>query len=240
LLITGSAAAQLTVSGTVYDSSKIIPVKNVFVKSTGGNLTITDSTGHYNINVTEKDSLTFTYLNKPTARFAVKQIDNPGSFDISLHIRLTEKFRTLKEVRVFSKNYRQDSIANREEYAKIFNYHRPGIKTSTSEYSGSSGLDLDEFINIFRFKRNKRLKNMQNRLLEQEQESYINFRFNRPLVKRMTHLDGTSLDIFMVRYRPDFEFTQNSSTVNFYQYILNASYRFKKEMMIEDVKTTAP
>lgn len=236
LLLTVNVTAQLTISGTVYDSSKIIPVKDVVVKSTGGKMAITDSTGHYDIGANDKDSLTFIYQNKPTSRFAVKQIENQGSFDISLHIRLTEKFRTLKEVRVFSKSYKEDSIANRDEYAKIFNYQKPGIKTTTSEYSGSAGLDLDEFINIFRFKRNKRLKYMQGRLLEQEQESYINFRFNKPLVKRITHLEGANLDNFMLRYRPDFEFTQNSTTVNFYQYILNASYRFKKEMMIEDVK----
>lgn len=235
-LPTGTVRAQLTISGTVYDSSKVIPVKDVMVKSSGGMTTITDSAGHYNIGASDKDSLTFIYHKKPTSRFAVRQIENIGSFDISLHIRITEKFRTLKEVRVFSKSFKQDSIANREEYAKIFNYQRPGIKTSSSDYSGTPGLDLDEFINIFRFKRNKQIKHLQNRLLDQEEENYINYRFNKVLVKRITHLDGNNLDSFMVRYRPEFAFTQTTSTVNFYQYILNASYQFKKENLIEEGK----
>lgn len=238
-LLPGIVAAQLTISGTVYDSSKVIPVKNVVVKSTGGMITVTDSTGHYNIGASDKDSLTFIYLNKPTARFAVRQIENIGSFDISLHIRIYEKFRTLKEVRVFSKNYKQDSITNREDYAKIFNYQRPGIKTTSSDYSGTPGLDLDEFINIFRFKRNKQIKHLQNRLLEQEQEHYIDYRFNKILVKRITHLEGNNLDSFMIHYRPDFIFTQSTSTVNFYQYILNASYQYKKENLIEEEKKEA-
>jgi hypothetical protein len=232
----GTVKAQLTISGTVYDVTKTTPVKDVVVKSSGGMMTTTDSTGHYNIVATDKDSLTFIYLNKPTARFAVKLIDNIGSFDISLHIQVAEKFRTLKEVRVFSKSFKQDSIANREEYAKIFNYQKPGIGITSSDYSGTPGLDLDEFINIFRFKRNKRLKYMQNRLLDQEQENYINYRFNKTLVKRITHLDGENLDSFMVRYRPDFNFTQNSTTVIFYQYILNASYQFKRELLIREGK----
>lgn len=236
----GTVAGQLTISGTVYDSGKIIPVKDVVVKSSGGMMTITDSTGHYNIVASDKDSLTFIYLNKPTSRFAVRQIDNIGSFDISLHIRVAEKFRTLKDVRVFSKSFKQDSIANRQDYAKIFNYQKPGIKTTSSDYSGAAGLDLDEFINIFRFKRNRRLKYMQNRLLDQEQENYINYRFNKTLVKRITRLDGKNLDTFMVRYRPDFTFTQNSTTVNFYQYILNASYQFKREILVEEGKKEAP
>ena len=235
-LLATTAKGQFTVSGTVYDSSKIVPVRDVVVKSSSGTMATTDSLGHYNIIAGDKDSLTFIYLNKPTARFAVKQIENIGSFDISLHIRVNEKFRTLQEVRVFSKNFKQDSIANREQYAKIFNYQKPGIKTTTSDYSGAAGMDLDEFINIFRFKRNKQLKYMQNRLLAQEQENYINFRFNKTLVKRITRLEGKNLDTFMVRYRPDFEFAHNSSTVIFYQYILNASYQFRRELLGGEVK----
>ena len=229
-----NSSAQLTISGTVFDSSKIIPVKGVVIRSSTGIMTVTDSTGHYNIVATDKDSLTFIYLNKPTARFAVKKIEDIGNFDISLHITVLEKFKTLKEVRVFSKSFREDSITNRNEYAKYFNFQKPGISTTSSEYGGGAGLDLDEFINIFRFKRNKRLKYMQNRILEQEQENYINYRFNKNTVKRITHLDGENLKNFMLTYRPDFEFTQTSSTVTFYQYILNSSYKFKREKLIEE------
>jgi len=74
---------------------------------------------------------------------------------------------------------------------------------------------------------------MQERLLEQEQENYINYRFNRNSVKRITGLDGKDLDVFMKTYRPDFEFTQNSSLVDFYQYILNASYDYKKKILMK-------
>lgn len=199
-------------------------------------MTSTDSLGHYSILSNEKDSLTFIYHNKATTWFAVNKIDNTSSFDISLHITLTEKFRTLKEVRVFSKSYQQDSISNREEYAKAFNYSKPGIATNSSPYSGTPGLDLDEFINIFRFKRNKQLKHLQTRVLEQEQESYVSYRFNKTLVKRITHLDGANLDTFMIRYRPSFAFVQYSTLPNFYQYILNASYQFKRDNSIPEEK----
>ena len=232
----GFALAQSTISGTVYESSKTIPVKNVVVKSSSGIMTTTDSIGHYTISGTQKDSLTFIYHNKATNWFAVKLMDNLNSFDISLHITLNDKFKTLKEVRVFSKNYQQDSIANRDDYAKAFNYHKPGISTTSSDYSGTPGLDLDEFINIFRFKRNKELKHLQTRVLDQERESYISYRFNKNLIRRITHLEGTDLDDFLVRYRPSFEFTQLSTLPNFYQYILNSSYQFKRERNIEDVK----
>jgi hypothetical protein len=212
----------------------------VVVSSTSGNQVVTDTLGHYEIFATDKDSLTFTYQNKPTAKFAVKQIPNIAAFDISLHVRVNSKFQTMKEVRVYSKNFREDSIENRIYYSKIFNYQKPGVSTSINPGSGSVGMDLDELINIFRVRRNKQLRKMQDRLLEQEQETYIKYRFNKATVKRITRLDGADLDNFMLLYKPEFEFAQAASTVEFYQYILNASYQYKKEQLIKKNKAGQP
>jgi len=229
--ITVSTKAQLTISGNVYDSTKVIPVKDVLVKSTAGTSAKTDSSGHYDIVATDKDSLTFIYRNKPTAKFAVKNIQNIGNFDISLRVRLNEKYKMLQEVRVYGKTYRQDSTENREDNASVFNFQKPSVSSSMSSYSGAAGLDVDEFINIFRFRRNKQTLALQKRLIEQEQEKYIDYRFNKTLVKRVTRLDGAALDSFMIMYRPDYEFTRQSSTVEFYQYILNASYYYRANFL---------
>lgn len=231
-MLAPGAKSQLTISGTVYDSTKTIPVKDVLIKSSNGTSTITDSAGHYAIVTTDKDSLTFIYLSKPTAKFAVRQIPDIGNFDIALHIRLSEKFRTLKEVRVYGKIFKQDSVENREQYAKLFNYQKPGIKLSSDAYTGAAGMDLDELINVFRFKRNRQLRKMQERLMEEEKENYINYRFNKITVRRVTRLEGKDLETFMKEFRPSFDFTQQSSIVEFYQYILNASYQFKKELLM--------
>ena len=226
------AKSQLTISGTVYDSTKTIFIKDVVIKSSSGSLALTDSNGHYDIVVRETDSLTFIYNYKPTAKFSVKEINNIGAFDISLHIHAAEKFRTMKEVRVYAKSFRQDSIENRQQYDKIFKYSKPGISLTNDANTGAAGLDVNELINIFRFKRNRQLRRMQERLEEQEKENYINYRFNKVTVRRITHLEGKDLETFMNEYRPDFGFTETSSMIDFYQYILNASYQFKKELLM--------
>lgn len=228
------AQAQLMITGTVFDNTKVIPVKDVVVKSSSGTMAITDSNGRYSIAAGEQDSLTFIYLYKPTAKFTVKQIPNIAAFDISLHVKVKEQFQLLKEVKIYSKSYRQDSIENREQYAKVFNYQRPTLRTGTDSYTGAAGLDVNELINIFRFKRNRQIRRLQERLMEQEKENYINYRFNKMTVRRITHLDGKDLDLFMQEYRPDFEFTSVSTLVDFYQYILNASYQFKRERLISE------
>lgn len=218
---------QFVITGTVYDSTKIIPVKDVTIKSSGGSTAISDSNGRYSIVVSQKDSLIFIYQNKPTLKFAVREVPNSGVFDIALHVRVNEKYKRLKEVKVYAKNYRQDSAENREQYAKIFNYQKPGIKLSSNNYSGAAGVDLDELINIFRFKRNKQLKKMRLRLEEEEKEKFIDYRFNKTTVRRVTGLQGKELEEFIKSYRPGFEFTLNSSLVDFYDYILKASYEYK-------------
>lgn len=222
--------AQFVLSGTVFDSSKINYVPGVTVVSKEGRFTQTDSMGRYSLPVTEKDSVSFIFRNKATQSFAVHSIPDPSHFDISLRVNYKGKYSTLKEVIVYGKSFKEDSIENRQTYAKIFNFEKPGLKTSISP-SGVPGADVDELINIFRFKRNKRLKSFQVRLEKEEQEKYVNFRFNKTMVKRLTHLEGKQLDVFMIKYRPDYEFTSNADELDFNQYILNCSYKYRLELL---------
>lgn len=226
--------AQLVVSGTVFDSSKVNFVENVRVVSTGGSFAVTDSMGKYRINVSEKDSLFFNYNSKPTQKFAVKTIGDLQHFDISLRVNIRARYSLLKEVTVFSKSYRQDSLENRQTYADIYDYKKPGVSSTMS--NGVAGADLDELINVFRFKRNKRLKSFQRRLEIQEQEKYITYRFNKVIVRRITGLQSPLLDTFLVWYRPTYEFASNSDELVFNQYILNAFYQFQKIMPVSPAK----
>ena len=215
------------VSGTVLDKSKINRVENVRVISTGGMFAVTDSMGRYTILVNPGDSISFVYNNKPTQKFPVVSIPNPEAFEISIQMAIESKYNVLKEVIIYSKTHKQDSIENRETYARVFNYSKPGLSTSVVP-GGGVGADVNELVNIFRFRRNQRLKGFQNRLEAEEQEDYIDYRFNKLLVGRITGLSGAALDSFVVWYRPTYEFVRQSDEIIFNQYILNASYQFRK------------
>lgn len=222
--------AQLTVAGTVFDSSKRNYVENVRVETVSGKYTHTDSMGRYKIIVTEKDSLTFIYQNKPTQKFAVKDVADLTQFDISLRVNVKGGYRTLKEVIIFARSYKQDSLENRQLYGDIYNYRKPTIRTSVSP-DGMVGADVNEIINIFRFKRNKHLKAFQARLEQQEQDKFVSYRFNKNFVRRITQLQGAELDTFMIRYLPTYEFASTADDVTFNKYILNSSYAFKIDML---------
>lgn len=219
--------AQNTISGTVFDSSRINYVPGVTVINNEGQFAITDSLGRYSIPVTERDSLVFVFNGKSTVKFPIFNVQDPSHFDIALHMPYKGKFKVMKEVVVHTKTYREDSIENRETYARIFNYQKPSLQTSIDPSSNMVGADLDEIINMFRFRRNKTMKQFQLRLEAEEQEKYVNYRFNKILVKRITHLEGEQLEIFMLRYRPSYEFASNAGELAFNQYILNCYYGYK-------------
>lgn len=234
--LTISVSGQFLVHGTVYDSTKQNYVEGVRVTSTGGMFSITDTMGRYSILVNDYDSLIFQYNNKPTQKFPVRTIINTDAFDISIKTKIQSKYKVLKEVIVYGNTYREDSIENRNEYAKIFNYQKPGLQTSS--VNGMSGFDVNEIINIFRFKRNARLRDFQERLREEEKEKYVNMKFNKITVSRITGLKGNNLDSFLVKYRPPYYFVANTSEVEFVQYVLNASYHYRYLFQIPEEKKT--
>ena len=222
------ASGQITISGTVFDSTKLYVVPGVNVASTSGILTTTDSLGAYHINVSENDSLSFFYKGKSTVKFPVRTIGNYTSFDISLRIRVNAKYKLLQGVTVFADNYRRDSMENRMEYAKIFNLEKPALR-STSTPGEPPGLDIDELINMFHFKKNKQNLAFQKRMVEEEEDRYVDYRFNSKLIHRITGLGGDTLARYKKLYRPSYYFLVSSTLAQFYEYLLNTSYSFKKE-----------
>lgn len=222
----------------MYDSSKRNFVEDVRIESTGGNITKTDSMGRYKIHVAEKDSLTFIYRNKPTQKFIVKDIADLTQFDISLRVNVKSRYGTLKEVVLIARSYRQDSLENRQAYSEYYDFRKPTIRSSVSP-DGIAGADVNEIINMFRFRRNKQLKAFQARLEKQEQDKFVSYRFNKNFVRRITQLQGAELDTFMVRYVPGYEFASTADEITFNKYILNSSYRFKIELLNQG-KTNLP
>ncbi len=220
--------AQITVSGNVYDVSKLYAVPDVKVTSTSGSTDITDSTGSYQLNVSVNDSITFTYEGKSTIKFPVKSISNYAAFDISIHSKVKQKYKLLNPVTVYTDNYKFDSLENREEYSKIFGNEKPGIH-STYDPGGAAGLDLDALIGMFQFRKNKERLAFKNRLLEEEQDRYIDYRFSSKTIKRITGLTGDSLETYKRLYRPDYYFVSNSTIAEFYEYILSTSYAFRRK-----------
>ncbi len=231
---------QVLINGAVYDSSRMVPVPAVKVRSTHGLLTFTDSLGRYLITVDRDDSIAFVYMDKSTQYFPVRKITYPEQFDVSLRVRVFDKYQTLKEVVVIGRSYKEDSLAFRAENARVLGASRGGA--SISQYDASlgqaPGLDPNEIINMFRFRRNHSIKVLQNRLLDEEQRKYVDYRFNRRLVKTLTGFEGPTLEQFMKEYRPTYDFAAITTEFEFDQYVIDAAreFRSKQGVRVEKVE----
>jgi hypothetical protein len=216
--------AQYKVRGTVYDKTRTYPLEAVSVMTTGGRFTTTNSEGAYQVEVSEQDSIWFSYLDKPTMKFPVKKMMDLNQFDLALEVPIT----VLPEIKLKPRDYRLDSIQNRRDYAKVFDFRKPNLESMTSIGPNGAGIDINELIRTFQFRKNRSTLRFQERLLQQERDKFVEHRFNALLVRRLTGLEGEELKRFMSIYRPSYEFALYTNDYDFHLYVKEAGERFKK------------
>ena len=227
LLLEKVNAQFITISGTVYDISARRPLEAVAVYSSSGRGAITDSLGKYTISVLKRDSIWFALIGKTTMKYPVDTISNLESFNVMIHVRATE----LPDVKVRNNYYKYDSVQNRKDYAKVFDFKKPTLRLSSNPSYNPGGLtvgfDLDEIINMFRVKRNRSILSLQKRLVEQEREKYVNNRYSKQFVRKITKLQSPELDTFMVRYRPEYEVVQLLNDLELGYYVQKSFEQYK-------------
>lgn len=217
----------------VYDHYSKQPLQAVTVYASNGNFALCDSAGRYSILLQEKDSVWFSYLFKQTIKYPVDTIADLNNFEIALYVDAA----WLPEVKVRNKNYYLDSLNNRRDYARIFDFKKPGLGFSTAPPSAyvpsalTAGIDLVEFINMFRFRRNRQILDMQERLLWEEREKYVDHRYNKLFVRRLTGLEMPALDTFMNLYRPDYYMLLEWNDIDLGSYIEKCyqNYLYRKQ-----------
>jgi hypothetical protein len=215
LFVCPALAQVVEIKGAVYDGTQQYAMQGVSVVSTSGIGVKTDSAGRYKLMVPLSDSIVFSYLGRGTAKYPVKDMPRGYPFDVSLQITMD----TLPEALVRSPNYRADSMANRKEYEKAFNYSKAPMHNMKLERRAGFGigLDLDALLNP---KANREMQTLQDRLIWEEQDKYIEHRWNKAVVRRVTGLEPPALDTFMRQYRPSYDFIESCKTeYEFYKYI---------------------
>jgi hypothetical protein len=230
--------AQVSIQGTVYDKTMINGLPQVTISNTRGAIAVSDSSGHYSIRVAKEDTIYFSYLNKRTAAFPVKDIPDPATFSVSIEVTGP----ALMPVYVNHNSYYADSVLNRRENREGFDYKHGSFVRNIRLMPGGQGLmagaalDMDIFFHRD-IRRSKQL--IQRWLIEEEQDKYIDHRFNRAIVKRITGLDSADLRLFMRIYRPGYEVTRSFQTDwELYSYILASSRSFLADQKRDPTRQT--
>jgi hypothetical protein len=229
IFIAGQAVhAQVIIKGTVYSRKDGIPLSGVSVLGISGTGTTTDSLGYYSIRLASTDSIYFSWLGKTTDKFVVKNIPP----DVPFNLNIDEV--NIRSLPSFSfngpKDYFMDSINNRSQYQKVFGYE---TKSGPQEKNGNQtdgvglGWDLNTLLNP---SADNRTQALQQRMVENEKDKYIDHRFNLALVKKITGLESPALDSFMKLNRPTYETLQGFETeYEYYQWISGSAKTFRDQ-----------
>ncbi|HEY8398932.1 MAG TPA: hypothetical protein VIK80_13400 [Flavihumibacter sp.] len=208
-----SGYAQQRVAGVIYDSQSDSIVQDVLII----NLNTKESTygskeGKYSIAAAEGHKLVYSAVGYAPDTVLVEFYMFVTGYDISLKPRFT----TLKTVVVTDRNYQQDSIERRNAYRHLFDNRPAGITGGNTPQNGV-GIVLSP--GSFFSKKNRQERELRKKLEQDEEAEYVNYRFSPNFVRQYTGLKGDSLQSFMLRFRPSYEFCRKANHEDMVNYI---------------------
>ncbi|SKD02749.1 CarboxypepD_reg-like domain-containing protein [Chitinophaga ginsengisegetis] len=213
--------AQVRLSGMVadQDSKTGLPFVSIVNKRTMTG-TLSNESGRFYIEAMPGDTLEFSMLS-----YTPKMMLVPGmssSQDVYMQKRLFE----LQGVNIRGKNYRNDSMALRDEYGRYFDYRKPGAMDVLKTLPANPITALSYLVPS---KVRKRKEQFHEQLLYWEKEKFIDYRYSPELVGRMTKLQSPELDSFMYKYRPGYQFLNSASDYDLLLYIKQSFEEYQKQ-----------
>lgn len=207
------------------DKASKQPINNALV-TLGKAKTYTNPLGMFEIPADNTaDSLRITH-------FAYKPVTVRSKSTAVLHIEMESAAISLDAVTIHgTRNFKQDSINNRQDYAKQFNYRAPKFTDVFSTDAKQPGellsINLLTVIDVLTKKSTPQYK-FNKTLLSDEHEAYVDHKFNRGNVGQITGLKGDTLSTFLVQYRPTYQLAQKYTDYDMEVYIRKCFEKFKQ------------
>lgn len=228
MLIVGHCYAQ-RLKGSVINAEDKLPVVNALVIM-GSNHSYTDGYGRFSIDNGGSDSITVSHITYKTYKGIVSRAT------ANLRIALQPAPIDLEEVRVHAhrdEEFKKDSITNREFYDRQFNYTGPKVMDAFTGngYNRQPGelISINPLLLVQALtKKGTPEYKFHKILLRDEQQQYIDRKFNRGTVSRITQLKGDTLANFLVKYRPTYKFIKKATDYDVEVYIKDCYKKFAK------------
>lgn len=223
LLLSFSGQAQQFLTGKIYkNESKEILVSVSIHNITHQHYDLSEENGSYRIQAMPGDRVIFSMVGYRVDTMVVT--DNMLSGDYPVY--LEPKAQTLQAVTVGSlSNYQLDSMARRNEYSWIYDHGNPPRLERDRKGADGVGVTIDLFRNASAA--DKQRERLKKRLVKEEQEYYVDFRYSREYIARLTHLQGDSLQKFVTLYRPSYDFCRKAAQVDILVFISDSFKKFK-------------
>jgi hypothetical protein len=218
--------------GTVVDKSTKLPISGAMIRF-GQLNTYTNKLGQFELPARAfNDTLKIIKTGYKTYSTCIsKPINN-------LQIELESKVIALNEVVVHGdRDFKKDSVANRNAYAKQFNYVGPTIKDAFSDNPNKQPgelISINPLILIAALtKKSTPEYKFQQSLIKDEHSEYVNRKFNSGSVSGVTGLKGDTLSRFLIQYRPTYDFAKKATEYDMEVYIMDCFGKFKKAGFLE-------
>lgn len=239
LFITNLSSAQ-DLKGTIKDKHSGDILIGVSIKG-ASHSNYSDGNGKFILwGIKLGDTITFSSIGYREEKYIVgnSNLDN-------LVIYMEQTAILLDEVKINPlRNYKADSLKFREEFAKTFNYSKPKFKDIfiTKNYSSNVprhpnqasnsttsliSVDVLSVISMLGKKNNPQSK-LQQKLIKEEEEQYLDNTFSKRMVQNLTGLKGDSLQTFMQLYRPNIDTVKYMSDYDIILYIKKSYQEYIK------------
>ncbi|MCW3467469.1 carboxypeptidase-like regulatory domain-containing protein [Chitinophaga nivalis] len=190
--------AQVTVTGMISDSNKLVLPYATVSNITNGKRSLSDQGGFYKISASRNDKLVFTFVGYHPDTLVVTL--TTGTLTRNMVMVPAGKFLKGVEITTQYTPYQIDSIERRKQYGYILDL--PDTHLAGDNTPVGAGV---VFSPITRFSKKEKQKRQFKKNYEQmEREKYIDSRFTPVLVHQVTGLAGDSLQHFMRDNYPDY------------------------------------
>ena len=211
---------QQFLTGKVFIKNSTESIQSVSIHNiTEQRYDLSDQDGSYRIQAAPGDHIAFSSVGYKADTLTVTASLLTADCPIYLDIRA----QTLQAVRVGEySNYQLDSMDRRKEYAWVYDHENtPKV---ARDRQGSDGVGVT--FNVFRNTSSaaKQRIRLEKRLEKEEEDYFVDSRYNKDYVTKITHLKGDSLKEFMQRYRPSYDYCRKAANVDILIYI-NDSYK---------------
>jgi len=223
LLSSANGYAQQFLNGKVRKKGTTEVLMSVSIQNiTRHQFNLSDEGGNFKIEAQEGDLLIFSSVGYQADTLLVTAPMFVGQYQVFLEPRAV----ALPTVRVGGQsNYQLDSMERRKDYDWV--YDHKGVRLVDKNKQGDGiGASLNLPIYTSAERQRERLKK---RLIQEEEDFYIDSRFGREYVSRLTHLQGDSLQMFMFRYRPTYQFCRMANNTDILLWINDSIKLFRKK-----------
>lgn len=218
------AQAQSVLQGRIMDRDSLplagVSIQNIHSKA----VAVTNSEGFYSITANDRDTILFRALGYVTLALRTALVPRV--------LYLRSQAMDLHGVEIVQRSYLKDSLELREEYQKGFTFRRPKFGEVVKIIPLGIGININQLQKALSFKSNKQSDAFKKRLINYEQDKFIDQRFTRELVANLTGLDGDSLRYFMDHHRPSFEFAREASQYDLLLFIKQSAEQYRRDTAV--------